>query len=303
MISDGTLTHTSPVQQRSGSVPEFPGINDSTHIAPGANQQQPATQPMPSHEYSISISHVSQYFALKGQEPVHALADVNISVKDGEFVSLVGPSGCGKTSLLNMVAGLAQPSSGAVRLWGKKVEEVRNDIGYMFVQDGLLPWRTTLQNVAVGLELHGADKAERLTKAKELITSVGLAGFENAYKWQLSAGMRQRAAIARTLATDPKLILLDEPFSALDPQTRVMLQLQFLNLWERRGASVLMVTHDIDEAILLSDRVIVLSGRPGAVAADLTITLPRPRELKSLRYTQEFSRYASSIAQYMGNED
>lgn len=254
-------------------------------------------------DYSIHISNVSQHFALKGQPPVHALSNVNIAIADGEFVSLVGPSGCGKTSLLNMVAGLAQPTTGSVRLWNKKVDEARRQIGYMFVQDGLLPWRTTLHNVTVGLELQGATKVDRLAKARQLLASVGLAGFENVYKWQLSAGMRQRAAIARTLATDPKLILLDEPFSALDPQTRVMLQLQFLKLWERRGASVLMVTHDIDEAILLSDRVIVLSERPGRVVADIAIDFERPRDLKTLRYTPEFSRYAFTIAKYMHTDD
>lgn len=216
-----------------------------------------------------------------GSGPVVALQDVSITIPQGQFVSLVGASGCGKTSLLNLFAGLLTPTSGTVTV--DRRQPVVGDVatGYMFARDGLLPWRTTIANVELGLENRGMKTAARRARASELLELVGLAQFATSYPRQLSQGMRQRAALARTLAPQPSVLLMDEPFAALDAQTKLRLQAEFLRIWEQSPAAerqtVVFVTHDLQEALLLADRVVVMLPRPGRIAVDRIVDLPRPR--------------------------
>jgi len=209
--------------------------------------------------------------------PVTALADVSLDIAAGEFTCLVGPTGCGKTTFLRIVAGLLAPSSGSVVLSGREVSGPRGTTGMVFQQYSLLPWRNVQDNVAFGLELRGLRRGERLKRAAELLDLVGLSRFGRSRPYELSGGMQQRVAIARALATDPELLLLDEPFGALDERTRHRLQDELLAIWQRTGQTVLFVTHNIDEAVYLADRVVVMADRPGRVAADFRFGLPRPR--------------------------
>ncbi len=245
-------------------------------------------------ETSIEIRGVTHHFTSGGRS-VQTLDDVSISIPQGQFVSVVGPSGCGKTTVMNMVAGLVTPSSGTVTVGGRPRSQVGRDVGYMFARDGLLPWRTARQNVELGLELRKVRAEERHLAPSRLLAKVGLSSFADYYPKQLSQGMRQRVAVARTLALDPDLFLLDEPFAALDAQTRVTLQNEFLSIWEGLGNTVMFVTHDLDEAIALADRVIVFSGRPGRVKLDIPIDLPRPRDVATIRFDPEFRRLSELV--------
>jgi len=200
----------------------------------------------------------------------------------------VGPSGCGKTTVLNMVAGLIHPTAGAVKLDGALPRVGDSNVGYLLARDALLPWRTALTNVTLPLEIRGVPRSEREAVGRKILTEVGLGTFLDAYPSQLSHGMRQRVAVARTLVTEPHTLLMDEPFSALDAQTRLSLQQQFLKLWERVRSTVLFVTHDLTEAILMADRVIVFSARPGIVRADFPVDLKRPRSLIELQGSDQF---------------
>jgi len=209
-----------------------------------------------------------------GGKQIDALRDMHLTLGDGEFVSLVGPSGCGKSTLLRVVAGLHTDFDGTVGL----DEQIREEsLGFVFQRDALLPWRTLLDNVATGLEIRNVGKKERLDRAREIIDKVGLGGFEDAFPGQLSGGMRQRASIARTLIYHPRLILMDEPFGALDAQAKGRIQEMFLSIWEETRPSVIFVTHDLAESIYLAERVVVLSGRPGRVKTEIPIDMPRPR--------------------------
>jgi NitT/TauT family transport system ATP-binding protein len=243
----------------------------------------------------IEVDNVNHVFMSPLGAIVQATSNVSFSVGVGEFVAIVGPSGCGKTTLLNMMAGLVAPSSGSVRLNGEDCRLPRRNVGYMFARDGLMPWRTARRNVEFGLELRGMSRAERRERASDLLGKVGLKGFENAYPKELSQGMRQRLAMARTLAIDPDIILLDEPFAALDAETRVLLQTEFSRIWDSLGKTVLLVTHDLHEAVALSDRVLVMSGRPGSVQADIEIPFQRPRDIAELRFTSEFHSVAEQV--------
>jgi len=208
-------------------------------------------------------------------------------VQRGEFVSVVGPSGCGKTTLLNIVSGLARPTKGAVRVAGKEVAGVQPSlIGYMFARDTLLPWRTALANVEFAIER--GFTGDRQSRAREMLSIVGLNGFESAYPDQLSHGMRQRVALARTLVRDPEILLMDEPFGALDAQTKLLMEEEFLRISERSKKTVLFVTHDLAEALMLSDRVLVLSARPCSIKAEYRITFPRPRNAEALQANPKF---------------
>ncbi len=249
---------------------------------------------------SIKVDRVRHEYISQNGERVVALDDVSIDVPNGQFVAIVGPSGCGKTSILNMLAGLIVPTRGAVSIDGEIVTGTSRAVGYMFARDGMLPWRTAQANVAFGLEVRGASKAERLAQADALLERVGLKGFERAFRSQLSHGMRQRVALARTMAIDPKVFLLDEPFGALDAQTRIVLQEEFVRLWENTGKTVLLVTHDISEAVAMADRVIVLSPRPGRIKSDIAIDLPRPRDIESVRFDEKFARLARRIWRDIG---
>ena len=235
----------------------------------------------------IAVENLSHAFDIDGRS-VPVLADVSLTVAAGEFLAIVGPSGCGKSTLLNIVSGLFAPGAGRVAIDGAPVRAINPRIGYMFARDALLPWRTTLANVALGPELRGASPGEREARARELLRLAGLEGFERSYPSQLSQGMRQRVSLARTLATDPDILLMDEPFGALDAQTKLVLEEEFLRIWERDRKTVVFVTHDLFEAIAMADRVVVFSSRPGRIKASVAIDLPRPRSVTGGRFDARF---------------
>jgi NitT/TauT family transport system ATP-binding protein len=212
-----------------------------------------------------------------GSETVLAVDGVNLDVQPGEFVSLIGPSGCGKSTLLNAVAGFLPPSSGQLTLDGDAIHEPGPERGVVFQQYSLFPWLTVRKNVEFGLKMLGAAANERETRARTLLGLAGLLTFENHYPDQLSGGMKQRVGIVRALATSPQVLLMDEPFGALDAQTRVVMQEILTNMWQRLRLSVLFITHDIDEAVFLSDRIYVMTARPGRIKAEIRVPLPRPR--------------------------
>ena len=243
---------------------------------------------------AIGIDGITHVFG-QGPDEVLAIDDVSFDVADREYVALVGPSGCGKTTLLNMVAGLLPVQRGRAVVRGKEVNAPSRDVGYISARDALLPWRTTIENVAFGLEIRGVGKRERLERAREMLNLVGLRGFERSYRSHLSQGMRQRAAIARSLATDPDILLMDEPFSALDQQTKVLLEGKFLDIWQSASKSVLMVTHDVEEAVAMADRVVMLSARPGTIVTDMKVDLPRPRDVGEIRYDARFREITHEI--------
>jgi NitT/TauT family transport system ATP-binding protein len=231
----------------------------------------------------------------RGSEPVLALEDVSFDVRPGEFVSLVGPSGCGKSTCLNLVAGLTSPSDGSVTHHGAPVRGVNTAVGYITQDDNLLPWRPLLGNVELGLELRGVPRRERRERAREFIDLVGLSGFEDHYPHELSGGMRKRAGIIRTLVHDSDVVLMDEPFGPLDAQTRVILQAELIKLWQRTRPTVLFVTHDLVEAIALSDRIVVFTSGPGTIKRDYAVDLPRPRDPFRIHETPGFARLHEAL--------
>ncbi|HEY6256852.1 MAG TPA: ABC transporter ATP-binding protein [Xanthobacteraceae bacterium] len=242
---------------------------------------------------ALTLDHLSLAYARR-DGALLALADVDLRVKDGEFVTIVGPSGCGKSTLLMLIAALLKPSSGSVRLDGAPVTAPGPDRALVFQDFALLPWRTVLANVALGLELKGVPAQKRTEIARRHIAMVGLGAFERSYPHQLSGGMRQRVGIARALAVEPQVLLMDEPFGALDAQIRQVMGSELLRIWERGRKTILFVTHDIDEAIYLADRTIVMSASPGRIIADIAITLPRPRPL-DIRNDPAFAAYRQRI--------
>ena len=216
-------------------------------------------------------------------------ADTTLQIAPGEFVSVVGPTGCGKSPLLNVGAGLLGPSSGEVRVFGKKLDGINRRAGYMFQSEALMPWRSALQNVIAGLQFRGVDEQHAIEQGQEWLTRVGLQGFGDRYPHQLSGGMRKRVALAQTLILDPDIILMDEPFSALDIQTRQLMENEVLELWSAKKKAVLFITHDLDEAIAMSDRVVVLSAGPAThPIGEFTIDLPRPRDVAEVRAHPRF---------------
>ena len=232
---------------------------------------------------SLVIDRISIEF--KAANNLLVVNDVSLNVAPGEFVSIVGPSGCGKTTLLNLAAGLlpAEVARGTILVGGKPPERGNRDIAYMLARDALSPWRTALGNAELGAEIRGIPALERRARARDLLEKVGLKGFENAYPKALSQGMRQRVALARTFALDSPILLMDEPFGALDAQTKLQLEDVLLGLWERESRTVVFITHDLSEAVSMSDRVIVMSARPGRIIADVTIPLGRPRSVRALQ--------------------
>jgi NitT/TauT family transport system ATP-binding protein len=227
-------------------------------------------------------------------ETVNAVDGVSIHVQPGEFVSLIGPSGCGKSSLLNVAAGFMQPTSGEFLLDGKRIERPGADRGVVFQQYSLFPWMTVRKNVEFGLKMQGMSTTERQTRARTLLGLAGLLQFENHYPDQLSGGMKQRVGIVRALSTSPQVLLMDEPFGALDSQTRIVMQEILTNMWQRLRISVLFITHDIDEAIFLSDRIYVMTARPGRIKAEIVVPLARPRT-PEMTSTPEFAALVNSI--------
>ena len=242
----------------------------------------------------IVIDGVSHMYRPPRGRAVLALDDVSLEVGNREFVALLGPSGCGKSTLLYLIGGFLPVEAGSILVDGKPVAEPGPDRGIVFQHFALFPWKTVRGNILYGLERQGMPKEEREKRAMDFIELVGLAGFEDSYPSQLSGGMKQRTAIARTLAFDPKILLMDEPFGALDAQTRGILQEELLAIWNSTRKTVLFVTHDVHEAVLLSDRVIVMSARPGRIKTTLKVDLPRPRTPEVTR-SQKFADYCQEI--------
>lgn len=242
----------------------------------------------------IEADGVTVTFRPANRASVTALAGLDLRVNRGEFVSLVGPSGCGKSTFLNIVLGLLRPDAGQVRVEGRPITGPSGDRAMVFQEFGLLPWRTVEGNVALGLELRGVASAAREQRARELIQLVGLTGFERHYPHELSGGMKQRVGLARALATSPQILLMDEPFAALDAQTRDLMQAELLQIWEKSRQTVIFVTHSIEEAAYLSDRVVVLTARPARRKAEIPVRLARPRNYE-MRLSPEFNELKLAI--------
>jgi NitT/TauT family transport system ATP-binding protein len=232
-----------------------------------------------------------------------AVRDTTLVVGAGEFVSVVGPTGCGKSTLLNVAAGLLAPSSGAVKVFEQPLAGVNTKAGYMFQTEALMPWRNTLANVTAGLEFRGVERGEADARGRDWLKRVGLAGFGDRYPHQLSGGMRKRVALAQTLILDPQIMLMDEPFSALDIQTRQLMENELLELWSANRKSVVFITHDLEEAISLADRVVVLSAGPESrPIGDFAVDLPRPRDVADIRLTPRFIELHTRIWRAMKEE-
>jgi len=242
----------------------------------------------------IQARNVVLTFRPKNRDPVTALQGLDLEVGHGEFLSLVGPSGCGKSTFLNVLLGLLRPDQGDLQLGGKKITGPGYERAMVFQEFGLLPWRTVLANVELGMELKGMPVSIRRQRSNELTNLVGLRGFENHYPHELSGGMKQRVGLARALATDPEVLLMDEPFAALDAQTRDLMQAELLQIWDRTKKTVIFVTHSIEEAAYLSDRVVVITSRPGRAKKVLDIKLPRPRDYE-MRLSPEFNDIKADI--------
>ncbi|MGH8936394.1 MAG: ABC transporter ATP-binding protein [Acidimicrobiia bacterium] len=246
---------------------------------------------------SIRFDEVYKAFIARGrsEEPILAIEDVTFQAPPGEFISLVGPSGCGKSTCLNLVAGLIAPSAGTIEYRGAPVRGINTDVGYITQDDNLLPWRSLLGNVEFSLEVRGVPKQERRVRALDYIRLVGLMGFEHHYPHELSGGMRKRAGIIRTLVYDSPAVLMDEPFGPLDAQTRLILQDELLKLWDRDRPTVLFVTHDLVEAISLSDRILVFSSGPGTIKREYQVEIPRPRDVFHIHETPGFSELYDAL--------
>src|SRR3954467_7835526 len=243
----------------------------------------------------IEIDHVSQRFRTSGRQDHLALSDISLTIEDGAFVSILGPSGCGKSTLLYIVGGFVNPTVGVARVKGKAITGPGPDRGPVFQEFALFPWKSVLGNVMYGLRQQGASRAEAEAQSRRLIDMVGLKGFEEFYPKELSGGMKQRVAIARTLAYHPAVLLMDEPFGALDAHTRTRLQNDLLNIWERDRKTVLFVTHSVDEAVFLSDKVVVMTRAPGRIKEIVDIHLPRPRRRADLLLDPRYQKYVVEI--------
>jgi NitT/TauT family transport system ATP-binding protein len=244
-----------------------------------ASASSPIPDPRANAGGIIEITHLDKTFVTVRNERIHALSDISLSVKEREFVTIVGPSGCGKSTLLKVLAGLIPATRGTVRLAGTAVDRPRRDIGIVFQNPVLLPWRTVLDNVMLPVEVQGLPKEPLLKRARELLAMVGLADFEDKYPMELSGGMQQRAAISRALVHDPNILLMDEPFGALDAMTREQMNLDLQRIWMEAGKTVVLITHSIPEAVFLGDRVVVMTARPGKIARIVDVDIPRPRSI------------------------
>jgi NitT/TauT family transport system ATP-binding protein len=266
-------------------VPLRPDVETGTGVLSG-QQRAPAM---------IEIESVSQRFEISGRKSHLALSDINLKVEDGAFVSILGPSGCGKSTLLYIVGGFVNPTQGVAKVKGTIIKGPGPDRGPVFQEFALFPWKTVLGNVMYGLRQQGVKRAEAEVQSHRLIEMVGLKGYENFYPKELSGGMKQRVAIARTLAYQPSVLLMDEPFGALDAHTRTRLQNDLLNIWERDRKTVLFVTHSVDEAVFLSDKVVVMTRSPGRIKQIVDIELPRPRRRAELLLDPHYQKYVVDI--------
>ena len=251
---------------------------------------------------AVALKNVARRFVTPAGEILSALEDFDLSIAPGEFFAIVGPTGCGKSTTLGLIAGLAKPQAGEVTLFDAPVDGVDRRVGFVFQQDAVFPWRNVLGNVMAGPLFRGVPKARAEAMARDWINRVGLTGFEDHHPHQLSGGMRKRVALAQTFINNPQVLLMDEPFSSLDVQTRELMQEELLQLWAQAKSAVLFVTHDLDEAILLADRVAVLTTRPARVKSVHTIDLPRPRDVAKLRYDEKFIAIARKISDDLREE-
>ena len=254
-----------------------------------------ATSGRPRAPAMIEIDSVSQRFEISGRKSHLALSEINLTVEDGAFVSILGPSGCGKSTLLYIVGGFVNPTQGAAKVKGNVITGPGPDRGPVFQEFALFPWKTVIGNVMYGLRQQGVKRAEAETQSRRLIEMVGLKGYENFYPKELSGGMKQRVAIARTLAYHPSVLLMDEPFGALDAHTRTRLQNDLLEIWERDRKTVLFVTHSVEEAVFLSDKVVVMTRSPGRIKQIVDIDLPRPRRRAELLLDPHYQKYVVDI--------
>ena len=256
-------------------------------------------------EFALELNGITVTFRSKDDpgQRYTAVGDTTLRVRAGEFVSVVGPTGCGKSTLLNIGAGLLEASSGEVKVFGEVLQGINRRAGYMFQTEALMPWRSAIDNVLVGLQYRGMPDAQARQHAQDWLARVGLGGFEDRYPHQLSGGMRKRTALAQTLALDPDIILMDEPFSALDIQTRQLMENEVLDLWAAKKKAVLFITHDLDEAIAMSDRVVVLSAGPATrPIGEFDIDLPRPRDVAEVRSDPRFVELHRQIWNVMREE-
>jgi NitT/TauT family transport system ATP-binding protein len=254
-------------------------------IAPGIAVDQ-ALRPAPS---AVAFEQVTVRFAVPRRGLHTVVQDISLDIAEGTFVAIVGPSGCGKSTLLNIAAGLLFPPVGRVRIFGQPLSGVNPSAAYLFQQDSLLPWRTIIDNVCLGLSIRGLSRTEARAEARAWIARVGLAGFEESFPYQLSGGMRKRAAVAQSWIVDPRILLMDEPFGALDVQTRQNMENELLDLWLESRKTVLFVTHDLEEAVALADKVVVLSASPARVCGIYDVDLARPRDVAEIRLNSRFN--------------
>ena len=260
---------------------------------PSAHLRVVSEQSAPSKASGINLSGVSKTYGT-GDGQVQSLRPLDFHINDGEFFVVVGPSGCGKSTLLKLISGLLAPTSGEIHVDGKKVTEPHGDVGIVFQNALLLPWRNIINNVLMPIDMKNLPRAQYMDRAKQLLKMVGLEGFEKKLPWQLSGGMQQRVAICRALVHDPSILLMDEPFGALDAMTRERMNLELQRIWHSTGKTVLLITHSIPEAVFLADRVVVMSERPGTIAAIYEVDLPRPRPL-SVMGTPGFAALTQKI--------
>jgi NitT/TauT family transport system ATP-binding protein len=235
---------------------------------------------------TLLIDHLTKEFVKNSDEPVEVLVDISVEVMDGEFICILGPSGCGKTTLLRIIAGLDHPTSGTVRIDGTVIDRPNRKLGMIFQDYSLYPWRTVNENIAFGLELQGVAEGQRAAIVRNYLALTGLSEFGTSYPYELSGGMRQRIAVVRALAVDPKVLLMDEPFGALDAQTRNKLQYDLLDIWGKTKKTILFVTHSVDEAVFLADRILVLTPRPGRICDVTPVDRPHPRDRTSVEFAQ-----------------
>ncbi|WP_029006517.1 ABC transporter ATP-binding protein [Azorhizobium doebereinerae] len=243
----------------------------------------------------VRVENLRIAFPRPDAAPLEVLSGISLDVADGEFVAVVGPSGSGKSTILRAICGLLKPAGGRVSVDGRPVTTPPPEVGFMFQKDALLPWCTVAENIRVGAELGGVARAEHAGRVSALIRLLRLDGFEDAFPKQLSGGMRQRASLGRLLAYNPSLMLMDEPFGALDYQTKIVMGRELLRIWEAERRAIIFVTHDIEEAVALADRVVVFSARPARIVADYAVDLPRPRDLRAMRGEAAFVRLTEAI--------
>jgi NitT/TauT family transport system ATP-binding protein len=244
----------------------------------------------------IEVAHLTKRFLTPSGEPFTAIHDVSLTIEPGQFCAIVGPTGCGKSTTLGQVSGLDRPSGGVVRVGGREVNGITQGVSFMFQADALFPWKSVLGNVMIGPSLNGTPKKDAVALARDWLRRVGLAGFEDRYPHQLSGGMRKRVAMAAALINSPRILLMDEPFGALDVQTKAIMQTELLGLWEQLRPSVLFITHDLDEAVALADRVFIMTSSPGRIKQSFEIDLPRPRgEVQAIRHEPRFLELQNQI--------